>query len=115
MGSSPEKAAGTRSGEALLAHELTHVAQAQRGLHNRGRTADFTQADELEAHAVEHEVESNVAGPSGADDPAAAAQAAMAAEQQHREQIEKIKARVIEMMGEGERTQYVRNRSSRRP
>src|ERR1043165_5895163 len=39
MGCSPDKAAGTRAGEALLAHELTHVAQAQRGLHRRAQNA----------------------------------------------------------------------------
>jgi hypothetical protein len=115
MGGSPEKAAGTRSGEALLAHELTHVAQAQRGLHNRGRAGDFTQADEIEAHAVEHEVETDPSGQGAADETAKAAQMAMAAEQKRQEQIEKIKARVIEMMGEAARQQYMRNGLTRRP
>jgi hypothetical protein len=116
MGSSPEKAAGSRAGEALLAHELTHVAQASRGLHNRGKAVDFTHADEIEAHAVEHEVEQGHAdGQGAADETARAAAAAMAAEKKHKEQIEKIKARVIEMMGEGARNQYVRNGLTRRP
>ncbi|HEY5951895.1 MAG TPA: DUF4157 domain-containing protein [Kofleriaceae bacterium] len=113
MGNSPDKAAGSRAGEALLAHELTHVAQAQRGLHNRGKAADFTHADEIEAHAVEHEVEQ---GQEPATDHAAkAAQAAQASAEDHKQQIEKIKARVIEMMGEGARNQYVRNGVTRRP
>jgi hypothetical protein len=116
MGNSPEKAAGTRSGEALLAHELTHVAQAQRGLHNRGKAADFTQADEIEAHEVEHEVENaHEAGHGAADETAKAAQAEMASAEKQKEQIEKIKARVIEMMGEAARTQYMRNGVTRRP
>ena len=117
MGNSPEKAAGSRAGEALLAHELTHVAQAQRGLHNRGRAADFTHADEIEAHAVEHEVEQgHHEGGQGAADEMANAQAAQAASaQKHKEQLEKIKARVLEMMGEGARNQYVRNGVTRRP
>lgn len=116
MGSSPDKAAGTRGGEALLAHELTHVAQAKRGLHNRGTTPDFTHADEIEAHEVEHEVESGHEGGQGAGAQTAnAAQSAMASEQQHKEQLEKIKARVIEMMGEVARTQYMRNGVTRRP
>lgn len=114
MGNSPEKAAGSRAGEALLAHELTHVAQAQRGLHNRGRAADFTHADEIEAHAVEHEVE-HEGGHGAADDGARAAQAAMASAEKHKEQLEKIKARVLEMMGEGARNQYIRNGVTRRP
>jgi hypothetical protein len=115
MGGSAEKAAGTRSGEALLAHELTHVAQAQRGLHNRGKAGDFTQADEIEAHAIEHEVESSPDGQGAADETAKAAQAALASEQKQKEQIEKIKARVIEMMGEAARQQYMRNGLTRRP
>lgn len=114
MGNSVDKAAGTRSGEALLAHELTHVAQAQRGLHNRGKAADFTQADEIEAHAVEHEVE-NEGGQGASTEMANTALAAMASEQKQKEQIEKIKARVIEMMGEAARNQYMRNGSTRRP
>src|SRR5689334_17659543 len=39
MGGSADKAMHTRAGEALLAHELTHVAQAQRGLHRRAHNA----------------------------------------------------------------------------
>jgi hypothetical protein len=112
MGNSPDKAAGTRAGEALLAHELTHVAQAKRGLHNRGTMPDFTHADEIEAHAVEHEVEQ---GQGAATESHNAAKAAQAAASQHKEQLEKIKARVLEMMGDAARTQYVRNGVSRRP
>lgn len=116
MGNSPDKAAGTRAGEALLAHELTHVAQAQRGLHNRGRTADFTHADEIEAHAVEHEVQHGHADGHGAGgDAAQAAQVAQAAAEEHARSLAKIKARVLEMLGEAERNQYLRNGLTRRP
>jgi Domain of unknown function (DUF4157) len=115
MGNSPDKAAGTRSGEALLAHELTHVAQAQRGLHNRGKQEmEFTPDHEEEAHEVEREVEQGeeehpeLHGPSEA-------QRAMAAEAQRKDQIERIKARVLEMMGEAARNQYLRNGVTRRP
>ncbi len=116
MGSSPDKAAGTRAGEALLAHELTHVAQAQRGLHNRGRTADFTHADELEAHEVEHEVEQgNPEGQGASASAANQAQAEKQAAERQKDAIEKIKARVLEMMGEAARNQYLRNGATRRP
>jgi Domain of unknown function (DUF4157) len=117
MGGSPDKAAGSRAGEALLAHELTHVAQARRGLHNRGATPDFTQADEIEAHEVEHEVEhgEHPDGQGAATPGADAAQAAMASAAAHKEQLEKIKARVLDMMGEAARNQYVRNGVTRRP
>lgn len=116
MGNSPEKAMGSRAGEALLAHELTHVAQQQRGLMRRGTFEDFHQAHEIEAHAVEHEVEEH--GHSDGGHAAAAAhkeKAAKAAEDAMKEAIEKIKARVLEMMGEAARTDYLRNGVSRRP
>src|SRR3977135_2213147 len=35
MGGSPDKSMGSAAGQALLAHELTHVAQAERGLHRK--------------------------------------------------------------------------------
>ena len=114
MGSSPDKATGTRAGEALLAHELTHVAQQTRGLHNRGMAADFTHADEIEAHAVEHEVE-HEGGQGAADEVAKAMMSKVASEQNQKEQLEKIKARVLEMMSEGVRNQYLRNGVARRP
>lgn len=116
MGNSPDKAAGTRAGEALLAHELTHVAQATRGLHNRGKSADFTQADEIEAHEVEHEVEhAHEGGQGAASHMLDAAEQAKASAEKQKAQIEKIKARVLEMMGEGARNQLLRNGFTRRP
>ncbi len=120
MGNSPDKSMASASGQALLAHELTHVAQAKQGLHRRG-TFDgqmaFTEEHEHEAHEVEHEVESG-GHPEGqgASRGAAAAQAAkQASEKAMKENIEKIKARVIELMGEAARNHYVRNGSARRP
>lgn len=116
MGNSPDKAAGSRAGEALLAHELTHVAQAKRGLHNRSAAPDFTHADEIEAHEVEAEVEQgHDHGHSAASAAAHHAEAAKAAAEQHKAQLEKIKARVLEMMGEAARNQYLRNGVTRRP
>ena len=118
MGNTTDKAIGSRAGEALLAHELTHVAQQQRGLHNRGYQADFTQADEIEAHEVEHEVESGGDHPEGQGASRAGAeamQAAKASEAQAKEQLEKVKARVMDMMAEAARNQYFRNGTTRRP
>ena len=115
MGNSPDKAAGTRAGEALLAHELTHVAQAKRGLYNRSATPDFTHADEIEAHEVEAEVEQGHQAQGAASAAAHHAEAAKAAAEQHKAQLEKIKARVLEMMGEAARNQYLRNGVTRRP
>jgi hypothetical protein len=117
MGGSPDKAAGTRAGEALLAHELTHVAQAQRGLHRRAQNAEmqFAEEHEAEAHAVEHDVEHG--GGQGASLAGAAQQkAALEAAQAEKEKMEKIKARVIELMGDAARSDFMRNGPSpRRP
>jgi hypothetical protein len=115
MGNSPDKAMGSRAGEALLAHELTHVAQAKRGLHNRGRDVDFTHADEIEAHEVEDEVEAGLDEQGTGSRAADQAQTAQAAAAAQKEQLEKIKARVLEMMGEAARNQYLRNGITRRP
>lgn len=118
MGNSPDKSMATAAGQALLAHELTHVAQAQRGLHRRGQfdnTLAFTEDDEAEAHAVEHEIEQESQGQGATADTANANQAKMAAEQALKEHIEKIKARVLELMGDAERNQVMRNGLARRP
>jgi hypothetical protein len=114
MGNSPDKSMASTSGQALLAHELTHVAQAQRGLHRKGAydgTMQFTEEHEHEAHGVEHEVEQGSKGASSASKQ----EAAKASEEAKKEQLEKIKARVVELMGEAERNDFMRNGSSRRP
>jgi hypothetical protein len=116
MGNSPEKAAHTTAGQALLAHELTHVAQSTRGLKNRGQfdnTLAFTEADEVEAHAVESEVHAE--GQGATKDSAEANQRRMAGERAMKQQIEKIKARAIELMGDAARNQFMRNGPARRP
>src|SRR5215468_10760153 len=56
MGGSPEKSMGSTSGQALLAHELTHVAQAHRGVHRKSTFSGgmpFGEEHEAEAEAVE--------------------------------------------------------------
>ncbi len=59
MGNSPDKSMASASGQALLAHELTHVAQQAKGagggLHRKALTdMPFTHEHELEAE--EHEI-----------------------------------------------------------
>jgi hypothetical protein len=115
MGNSPDRAMGSRGGEALLAHELTHVAQQQRGLMRRGTHEDFTQAHEIEAHEVEHEVEQGGHSDGGGAAAASQQKSAQAAEDAKKAALEKIKERVLEMMGEAARNDYVRNGVSRRP
>jgi hypothetical protein len=120
MGNSPEKSMATAAGQALLAHELTHVAQASRGLHRKG-TFDgamaFTEEHEAEAHEVEHEVESESRGEGqgAANKMAAQATAKQASEAAMKDKLEKIKARVLELLADAERTNYSRNGITRRP
>jgi hypothetical protein len=116
MGNSPEKAAHTAAGQALLAHELTHVAQSTRGLKNRGqfdKTLAFTEADEVEAHAVEAEVQAE--GQGATTESANANLRRMAVEKMRKDQLEKIKERVLELMGDAARNQFLRNGPARRP
>ncbi len=116
MGNSPDKAAHTASGQALLAHELTHVAQSTRGLKNRGtfdNTLAFNESDEVEAHAVESQIESEAKG--STTSAAEEGQAKLAGQKAMNAAIEKIKARAIELMGDAARNQYLRNGLSRRP
>jgi hypothetical protein len=69
MRQSPRSAQGTTAHQALLAHELTHVAQAQRGMHfalegGGGGNGPL----EAEAEQVESEVAGGVASPNFEDD-----------------------------------------------
>ena len=98
MGGSPEKSMGSASGQALLAHELTHVAQAQQGLHRKASFSGgmpFAEEHEAEAEAVEQSVAES-GGDHGADTRAAteAASAQMAQKEALERAIEQIKARV---------------------
>ena len=117
MGGSPEKSMASASGQALLAHELTHVAQAQQGLHRKatsGGGMPFAQEHEAEAESVEQ----SVAQAGGSHDSTNAAANAAAAEQASKEAlkhaIEQIKQRVESMAAEAARNQMLRNGVQRR-
>jgi|SRR4051812_19427784 hypothetical protein len=116
MGNSPDKSMGAASGQALLAHELTHVAQAQRGLHRKA-TGDmpFTSEHEAEAEAVEHSVAS-AGGDHGADTRAAAdaASKANADKEAMVQAIAKIKERAHELVADAIRNDILRNGLQRR-
>ena len=114
MGGSPEKSMATASGQALLAHELTHVAQQQQGLHRKGTFSgamEFTHEDEAAAEEVEAEEQQSLTGRQFADK----SKAAMKAADDRRDAIEKIKERVLEMAADAARSQIARNGISRRP
>src|SRR5215470_186857 len=116
MGGSPEKSMGSASGQALLAHELTHVAQAQKGLHRKATFSGgmpFAEEHEAEAEAVEQSVEQS--GGSHDDHHASTTAAANAASAQQaagealKRTIEVIKQRVHEMAADAARNHILRN------
>ena len=117
MGGSPEKSMGSAAGQALLAHELTHVAQAHKGLHKSGFGGGmpFASEHEAEAEAVEHSVAEAGGSHDSTNAAAHAASAAVAAKEAMDKAIEKIKERVQEMAAEGARNQQLRNGVQRRP
>lgn len=115
MGNSPEKTGA--AGEALLAHELTHVAQQQRGLggglHRKSIIEmPFAEEHEEEAEQVEHAEHAAAMGAASHPEVAAAqkgAEGSAAAGKNLDEQIEKIKQRVLDMMADAARSQLMRN------
>ena len=116
MGGSPEKSMGSRAGQALLAHELTHVAQAQQGLHRKGTFSgamEFTHEDEAAAEEVEHE-EMQAGQSLTAKQFSDKSKADMQSADDRRDAIEKIKERVLQMAADAARSQISRNGTSRR-
>jgi hypothetical protein len=118
MGNSPERAAHSAAGQALLAHELTHVAQQARGLHFKGSDGGMPTAHEQEAEEVEAEVQAEEEGGSASESTAAAATQGtnkIAAEKAKEQMLDQIKARVLEMIGEAQMGYVMRNGLARRP
>jgi Domain of unknown function (DUF4157) len=118
MGGSPDKSMGSASGQALLAHELTHVAQAQQGLHRKASFSGgmpFAEEHEAEAEAVEHSVAES-GGDHGAETKAAteAGAAKTAGKEALEGALEAIKVRVTEMAADAARNQILRNGIQRR-
>ncbi len=119
MGNSPDKSMASASGQALLGHELTHVAQQARGLHRKASGAGampFAEEHEAEAEAVEADVLAEEQGSASSDTRAAANAGAdrVAAEEQRRDMIEKLKERAMAMLGETLRDGFMRNGVLRR-
>ncbi len=110
MGGSPDKSLATRSGEALLAHELTHVAQDERGMFRSSTSGGSHELgndeQEAEAEATEQAV---LRGDQGQDaQPSESEQ--QEAKQKRREAIIK---RVLEMYAASQRAERLRNGPSR--
>lgn len=113
MGNSPDKAMGTTAGSALLAHELTHVAQAERGLHRKqtysGDMPFGAEHDDIEAEAEAVEATETAEGQGATMASVNANVNEMIAESQLKDEIEKIRARVLELAADAARTQFARN------
>lgn len=113
MGGTTDRPMESASGQALLAHELTHVAQAERGVFRAGRGVDMELATEShEAEAEEHEAEEmqhQQGGGARGDGGAGAKEAAAKLEQE-------VMEKVIAMLGESMRVLIQRSGSPfRRP
>ncbi len=120
MGGSAEKGMAGSAGQALLAHELTHVAQAQRnqggGLYRKAAEAmPFTEEHEAEAEAHEEDVAQGGGGGGGAASAAAAGDGGGGGKEKMEEALAKISERVHEMMADAVRCYGYRNGEQRRP
>lgn len=116
MGGSPDRAMHTAAGQALLAHELTHVAQQARGLHFKASDGGMPTVYEMEVEVVEAEVLAEEGDASASAEAGAnAGLSEMAAQRAKEQMLEEIKQRVLEMADDSWRSQMMRSGSSRRP
>ena len=101
MGGLPQRSMASRSGSALLAHELTHVAQSQRGVHRKSTFSEATPfAEESEAEAEAVEAEELAEGEKKDEEDKDAKDAKLFA---------LVRARVLDMFFESERMYMMRN------
>ena len=104
MGGSPGKSMATASGRALLAHELTHVAQEQRSVQRKASFGESTplatEENEAEAEAMEAaEMEADLDGNRDGENP----------EERMERLKEIVRKRVVDMLAEDERARLMRN------
>lgn len=113
MGGTTDRPMESASGQALLAHELTHVAQAERGVHRKGRGVDMELAtEEHEAEAEQAEAEEMQHQQRAAPKDDGGEKAANAAAELNAQVMEKV----IAMLGESVRVLIQRSGSPlRRP
>lgn len=121
MGGNADRSMATSAGHGLLAHELTHVAQAERGMYRAGRGEDMvlaSDANEEEAHAAEHEEEEAQKGAAGSSQTGGAK--GPGDNKTKADKKEKLRQqlvdRVMEMLGEWGRVEIMRGgEPNRRP
>ncbi len=110
MGGRPEQSLATAAGQALLAHELTHVAQEQRSLH---RQATFGESTPLATEQHEEEAEEAEAVELAAAQGRAPGESQGAADERKAVLRQKVIDRVLEMAAEDVRVGMIRNGESR--
>jgi hypothetical protein len=115
MGGSPDRAMTGASGQALLGHELTHVAQAKRGMYKSSRVESMPFAEEgheaeAEAEAEEASILAEEAGYGETTGIPAAQhmQEQMDSEAKAQESKRRIIERVFEMLADSMRAQDLR-------
>jgi hypothetical protein len=105
MGGSPSKSMAGASGRALLAHELTHVAQEQRSVQRKASFGEATplatEEHEAEAEAMEAEelADASADGNRDGENP----------EERAARLREIVRKRVVDMLAEDERGRLMRN------
>ena len=108
MGGSAEKSMATAQGQALLAHELTHVAQSKRGVFRDARFGDdmplATEEHEAEAHQAEADALAEAQGGGGHN----AAEAAAQREESAKNLKQAVIQRVLDMLGDAGRVMLMR-------
>ena len=112
MGNSPERSMATAAGHGLLAHELTHVAQAERGMYRSAKGNEdmelATEEHEAEAEAADSEEQSAQKGGQGGS--AHAEHAKVEGDGNKARQIEQqVTEQVIGMLGDMVRTLHERS------
>jgi len=121
MGGSPDRSMASGAGRALLGHELTHVAQARRGLYRSARSEDqpfaLESADaEAEAELEEHQLLAEEEGGDTASVEQSPADEQMDKEQRAQQAKHMVLERVYDLLADTIRNQEWRGGSdSRRP
>jgi hypothetical protein len=112
MGGSPEKSMASAAGQALLAHELTHAAQAQRQIARAGREGpamEFAEEHEAEAEQVEAEVSAEEQGGDGGSSSRGGGREEADAKNAQDDLRLLVMQRVFDMLAEAGRADIMRN------
>jgi hypothetical protein len=108
MSGTPDRSPATSAGRALLAHELTHVAQSARGLYRSAPGESAPLATKEHEEEAEREEAQEAAIASGAMNPKG-----LDYEKAQQELLEVVTARVLELVYDDERVHGLRNGDSR--